>query len=196
MAPPGPETVSEPTSSLKPVECPPWLLPLDAHMAGWCHGPLPRVPVPTTLPTWPLALRAPLHAGPLRYPCPSWALGLPRPTSPVPGVPTKRYSPFNSHAPSPSTVLLHPSKWISSLHSHQQQNDLHFVNLANPLTNITLTPGPLGGNHSSPQSLIAACMPHSLHLHRPAGPHSLIKYIFHSSTHIIAHITEHCHSTH
>ena len=40
MAPPGPATVSEPTSSLKPGECPPWLLPLDAHVAGWRHGPL------------------------------------------------------------------------------------------------------------------------------------------------------------
>ena len=35
-----PVTVSEPTSSLKPGECPPWLLPLDAHVAGWRHGPL------------------------------------------------------------------------------------------------------------------------------------------------------------
>ena len=40
MAPPGPATVSEPTSSLKPGECPPWLLPFDAHVAGWRHGPL------------------------------------------------------------------------------------------------------------------------------------------------------------
>ena len=29
-----------------------------------------------------------------------------------------------------------PSKRVSGLHSHQQQNDLHFVNLANPLTNL------------------------------------------------------------
>ena len=34
----------------------------------------------------------------------------------------------------PITGLLHPSKRVSSLHSHQQQNDLHFVNLTNPLT--------------------------------------------------------------
>ena len=99
MAPPGPATVSEPSSSLKPGECPPWLLPLNAHVAGWRHEPLPRVPVPTTLPTWPLELWAPLHAGPLCYAGPSWALGLPRPTSPVPGVPTLRYSPFAATLP-------------------------------------------------------------------------------------------------
>ena len=49
-----------------------------------------------------------------------------------------------SHAPNPSTGLLHPSKRVSSLHSHQQQNDFHFVNLINPLTHLTLTPGSLG----------------------------------------------------
>ena len=32
-----------------------------------------------------------------------------------------------SHAPSPSTGLLHPSKRVSSLHSHQQQNDFHLL---------------------------------------------------------------------
>ena len=37
----------------------------------------------------------------------------------------------------------------SSLHSHQQQNDFHFVNLANPLTHFTLTPESLG-----PESLL------------------------------------------
>ena len=39
------------------------------------------------------------HPCPLRYPGPSWALGLPQPTSPVPGVPTKRYSPFAATLP-------------------------------------------------------------------------------------------------
>ena len=100
--PPGPATVSEPTSSLKPGECPHWLLPLDAHVAGWRNGPLPWVPVPNALPTRPMAPRAPHHAGhpcPLRYPGPPWALVLPRPTSPVPGVPTQRYSPFAATLP-------------------------------------------------------------------------------------------------
>ena len=39
------------------------------------------------------------HPCPLRYPGPPWALGLPRPTSPVPGVPTQRYSPFAATLP-------------------------------------------------------------------------------------------------
>ena len=32
----------------------------------------------------------------------------------------------------------------SSLHSHQQQNDFHFINLTNPATHFTLTPESLG----------------------------------------------------
>ena len=73
-------------------ECPLWQLPLNANVAGWRPGPLPWVPAPNALPTRPMAPRAPHHAGhpcPLRYPGPPWALSLPRPTSPVPGVPTK-----------------------------------------------------------------------------------------------------------
>ena len=41
-------------------------------------GPLPWVPAPNALPTWPMAPRAPQHAGhpcPLRYPSPHWTLG-------------------------------------------------------------------------------------------------------------------------
>ena len=83
-------------------ECPLWRLPLNAHVAGWRPGPLPWVSVPNALPTRPMAPRAPHHAGhpcSLRYPGPPWALGLPRPTSPVPGVPTQRYSPFAATLP-------------------------------------------------------------------------------------------------
>jgi len=58
--------------------------------------------------------------------------------------PTRAHYAIPAPLPSPSTGLLHPSKWVSSLHSHQQQNDLHFVNLTNPLTHIILTPGSLG----------------------------------------------------
>ena len=39
------------------------------------------------------------HPCPLRYLGPSWALGLPQPTSPLPGVPTKQYSPFAATLP-------------------------------------------------------------------------------------------------
>ena len=103
MAPPGPQAASEPTSSLRSGECPPWLLPLDAHVAGWRHGPLfPRCPCPRHCPRghWRYGSRfMRAHPCPLRYPGPSWALGLPRPTSPVPGVPTKRYSPFAATLP-------------------------------------------------------------------------------------------------
>ena len=41
-----------------------------------------------------------------------------------------------SHAPNPSTGLLHPSKWVSSLLPHQQQNDFHFINLTNPANSL------------------------------------------------------------
>ena len=91
MAPPGPQAASEPTSSLRSGECPPRLLPLDAHMAGWRHGPLfPGCPCQRHCPRghWRYGSRFKrAHPCPLRYPGPSWALGLPRPTSPVPGCP-------------------------------------------------------------------------------------------------------------
>ena len=83
-------------------ECPLWRLPLNAHVAGWRPGPLPWVPTPNALPTRPMVPRAP-HQRVTRahyaIPAPPWALGLPRPTSPVPGVPTKRYSPFVATLP-------------------------------------------------------------------------------------------------
>jgi len=65
---------------------------------------------------------------------------------PVPGVPSTRYSPFNSHAPSWSVDSCTPPNVFRAFIHHQQQNDLLLVNLTNPLTitNITLTPGSLG----------------------------------------------------
>ena len=80
-----------------------------------------------------------------------------------------------SHAPNPSTGLLHPSKRVSSLLTHQQQNDFHFVNLTNPLTHITLTPGSLGREsllppithrtmHSTITPFTQTCWPHSLNM--------------------------------
>ena len=67
----------------------------------------PRVPFrgsPRAQYTAPVAYGAPGpasagHPCPLRYPSPPWALGLPRPTSPVPGVPAQRYSPFIATLP-------------------------------------------------------------------------------------------------
>ena len=195
MAPPGPQAASEPTSSLRSGECPPRLLPLDAHMAGWRHGPLfPGCPCQRHCPRghWRYGSRFKrAHTCPLRYPGPSWALGLPRPTSPVPGVPTKRCDTMRSHAPSPSTGLLHPSKRVSGLHSHQQQKDLHFVNLANPLTDFTLTPGSLGW-----ESLLRPITHRTMHTtFTPFTQARWPSLIQHVSIQYSSHIAEHCHSS-
>ena len=61
---------------------PPGYSPVYAHVAFGATGPVSDgTPVPSTL---------------------SRSLGLLWPTSPVPGVPSTRYSPFHSHAPSRS----------------------------------------------------------------------------------------------
>ena len=52
------------------------------------------------------------HPYPLRYPGPPWALGLQRPTSPVPGVPTQRYSPFAATLPTRQQDSCTPPKWV------------------------------------------------------------------------------------
>ena len=99
---PGHYTASEPTSSLNTGECPSRQVPHNAHVAGWRSGRLSEGHPSHALPTRPTALRAPHTAGhpwPLPTPAPLWALGLPRPTSPVPGVPTQRYSPFAATLP-------------------------------------------------------------------------------------------------
>ena len=74
---------------------------LPTWQAG-APGPFPRVARAQY--TAPVAYGAPCpesagHPCPLHYPGPPWALGLPRPTSPVPGVPTQRYSPFVATLP-------------------------------------------------------------------------------------------------
>ena len=119
--------------------------PLQCPRGLWRSGPrISGSPVPSTL-SWP-----PMGPWPT-------AADLPVARGTHSAILTIR-----SHAPNPSTGLLHPSKMGSSLHSHQQQNDFHFVNLANPLTHITLTPGSLGResllppNHSSH---------HAFHIH-------------------------------
>ena len=62
-------------------------------------GPFPRVTRAHALPTRPMAPRISGSPVPTTYPGPPWALGLPRPTSPVPGVPTQRYLPFIATLP-------------------------------------------------------------------------------------------------
>ena len=98
---PGHYTVSEPTSSLNRG------VPFPVTPPQRSRGRLvPRAPSLRTRAqcTAHVAYGAPGpasagHPCPLRYPDPPWALGLPRPTSPVPGVPTQRYSPFVATLP-------------------------------------------------------------------------------------------------
>ncbi len=102
MAPPGPATVSEPTSSLKLGSALPGDSPSTLTWQAGAPGPFPGYPRPVHCPRgiWrpgPRIMWA--HPCPLRNPGPHWTLGLPRPTSPVPGVPTKRYSPFVATLP-------------------------------------------------------------------------------------------------
>ena len=93
---------------LRAYQLPNWGVPFpatpppNAHVAGWRPRPLSEGhPCPRTAHAT-YGAPGPASAGhpcPLRYPGPSWALGLPRPTSPVPGVPTQRYAPFVATLP-------------------------------------------------------------------------------------------------
>ena len=142
----------------------------------------PRVPfrgspVPSTLPPWHTAPRAPhqrVNRSHYAIPAPHGPLAycgrLARCTHSA--ILTVR-----SHAPSPSTGLLHPSKMGSSLHSHQQQNDFHFVNLTNPLTHLIPTPWSLGR-----ESLLPPITHRTMHstftpFTQTRWPHSLNVYI-------------------
>ena len=99
---PGHHTASEPTSSLNTGSALSGDFP---SMPTWRVGsPGPFLRVTRAQYTTPVAYGAPGpasagHPCPLRYPGPPWAPGLPRPTSPVPGVPTQRYSPFVATLP-------------------------------------------------------------------------------------------------
>ena len=107
-----------------------------------------------------------------------WTLGLLWPTSPVPGVPSQQMLTFHSHAPSQSMNSCTPPNGFRAFSQHQQQDDLLLVNLTNPLTNITLTPGSLGWVSLLPHSFIrtmhSTFTPYTL---RPADPYSLIVHI-------------------
>ena len=118
---PGHYTASEPTSSLNTGSALSGDSPSTLTWQAVAPGPFPRVTCALALPTRPMAPRAPHTAGhpcPLRYPGPLWALGLPRPTSPVPGVPTQRYSPFVATLPSRQQGSCTPPKRVSSLLPH------------------------------------------------------------------------------
>ena len=133
---PGHHTASEPTSSLNTGECPPWQLPLNAHVACWRPGSLSEGrPCPVHCPRglWrpgPRISGSPVPTTLSRPPMDPWPT-----TADKPGA-RGTYSAIltvRSHAPNPSTGLLHPSKTGLSLLPHQQQNDFHFVNLNNPI---------------------------------------------------------------
>ena len=91
---------------LRAYQLPKTALPGDSpsmltRQAG-AQGPFPGCPCPMHCPRsqWRTGPRIMwTHPCPRRYPGPPWALGLPRPTSPVPGVTTKRYSPFAATLP-------------------------------------------------------------------------------------------------
>ncbi len=90
----------------------------------------------------------PASCGPTRahyaIPAPPWALGLPRPTSPVPGVPTKRYSPFAATLPARQQGSCTPPNGFRAYILTNSKTTSISVNLTNPVTHITLTPGYLG----------------------------------------------------
>ena len=152
--------------------------------AGGCpswHCPPPR-------PTWHFSASGPfprVARGHYTIPVP-WTLGLLWPISPVPGVPSTRYSPFNSHAPSRSMDSCTPPNGFRAFFPHQQQNDLLLVNLANPLTNIKLTPESLGWDSLLPPLSYAH---HAFHIHsiHTLGPlshtHSTCFFQFFHSLH-------------
>ena len=133
-------------------------------------GGCPSRHCPHPMPTWHFGTTGPVpRVARAHYTIPvPWTLGLLWPTSLAPGVPSTRYSPFNSHAPSRSMDSCTPPNGFRAFIPHQQQNDLLLVNLTNPLTNITLTPGSRVGFTPPHTHSFAPCIPHSLHSHTRA----------------------------
>ena len=125
------------------------------------------------MPTWHFGTTGPVpRVARAHYTIPvPWTLGLLWPTSPVPST---RYSPFNSHAPSRSMDSCTPPNGFRAF-IHHQQNALLLVNLTNPLTNITLTPGSLVWNSLLPRLIHSHHAFHirSIHTLGPTDPYSL-----------------------
>ena len=150
-------------------------------------GPFPGCPCPMHCPRghWrprPSIMRA--HPCPLPIPALHGPLAYHGRLARCPGVPTQRYSPFVATLPTRQQGSCTPPNRFRAYFPHQQQNDFHFVNLTNPLTHFNLTPGSLGRESSSPQSLNAPCIPQSLQTLRPAGlTHSQVPILLNSSTH-------------
>ena len=157
-------------------------------------GPFPRVACGQY--TAPVAYGAPGpasagHPCPRRYPGPPWALGLPQPTSPVPGVPTQRYSPFVATLPTRQQGSCTPPNGFGAYIPTNSKTTSIFVNLTNPLTHITLTPGSLGWESLLPpithRTMHSTFAPYT----QTRWPHSLNMFPPHNSS----LITDHCHSS-
>ena len=133
---------------IAPLRCPRGILALRVPF----HG----LPVPTTLSR---------SLGPLAY------------SGRLSGARGALYSKltFPSHAPSRSMDSCTPPNGFRAFFPHQQQNDPLLVNLTNPLTNITMTPGSLGWDSLLPPLIRShhAFHIHSIHTLGPADPHSL-----------------------
>ena len=141
-------------------------MPFLAFSCRCPHGmlalrvPFPWVPVPMTLTRslGPMAYSARL----LRCPgCPLLSTHISPAT-----LPAGQYSPA-------------PYKKVRAFVQHQQPNDILLVNLTNPLTVITLTPGFLGWDSLLPPNhSFAPCIPHSLHSHSGPLTHIHSPYFF------------------
>ena len=143
-------------------------------------GGCPSWHCPPPMPTWHFGAPGPVPRVARAHstiPVP-WTLGLLWPTSPVPSVPSTQYSPFDSHAPSRSMNSCTPPNWVSCLHTPPTQNDLLLVNLTNPLTNLTLTPGSLGWDSLLPPIIHSHHAFHirSTHTLGPTDPYSFITH--------------------
>ena len=161
-------------------------------MAGCRPGPLSEGHPCHALPTRPMAPRAPHTAGhpcPLPNPAPHGTLAYHGRQARCPGYPLS-----DTHHSQPRSQPVNrapaPLQTGSSLHSHQQQNDFHFVNLTNPANStLKLTPGTLGR-----ESLLPPITPRTMHspftpnTHRPAGlTHTHVPYALLNSTHQHTH---------
>jgi len=127
-------------------------------------GGCPSWHCPPSMPTWHLWCSGSRSVGrpcPVRYPGPLDP-GLLWPTTSVPGVPTTRYSPSQATLPAGQFYYCTPPNGYRAFTQHQQQNDLLFVNLTNPVTNIKLTPGSLGWESLLPPLIHSH---HAFHIH-------------------------------
>ena len=191
---PGHYTASEPTSSLNTGSALSGDSPSTLKWQAGALGPFPRVAHAQYTAHAAYGAPGPASAGhpcPLRHPGPPWVLGLPRPTSPVPRVPTQRYSPFAATLPTRQQGSCTPPSGYRAYVPTNSKTTSIFVNLTNPLTHIKLTPGSLGRDSLLPpithRTMHSTFTPDT----QARWPHSLNMFPF--TTHH-SHIADHCHS--